>query len=319
MNILFSQPHYPNFEIPTGQQGEHQFSVSRRPLDWGLRGARKRLFHVQNAIRVARQARRHDALVLCTVGIEAFFVARLKNLVCPRTRLVCADFLMPREGKSTQKMGLWLQNIDAWVCIRSGDIETLKARFGVDPGKCRFAFFPANADLDRAPATGDYLYAAGNAHRDWPLLLRALEDTPWRAILSPGLPLHVPPALQERVEVRSGLATEQGRELLRNARAVVMPLEDTPLPCGPLVLLDAMMMAQAVVATSVNGTRDYIDNGRTAIVVAPGDVSAMTHALNSLYHDQTQRKTLGEAAREEARTRFSPAQFVAALTGACKG
>ena len=318
MNILFSQPYAPNFEIPSGKQGGHRFRVSRRASDWGLRGARKRLFHAANALRVARQARRFDALVLCTVGIEAFFVSRFKKVLCPRTRLVFADFLVPRPGKSSEQMRSWLSNVDRMVCIRTGDFQTLEQRFGVPSSKCRFAFFPANADLPRAPADGDYLYAAGNAHRDWPLLLEALGDTPWRAILSPGEPIDVPANLCGRVEVRSGLGNKEGRELLQRARAVVMPLEDTPLPSGPLVLLDAMVMGQAIVTTSVNGTRDYIRDGRTALSVPAGDANAMTLALNRLHDDQTLRQNLGQAAREEVCARFSTEQFVAALVEACE-
>lgn len=318
MNILFSQPHFPNFEIPTGQQEEHHFHVVQRPCDWGLSGARKRLFHASNAVRIAREARRFDALILCTVGIEAFFVSRLKPLLCPRTRLVCADILVPRPGKSSHAMRTWLRNVDRFVCIRTGDLDTLKQRFGVPASKCRFAFFPANTELPRASASGDYLYAAGNAHRDWGLLLGALELTSWRAILSPGQPLEVPESLRERIEVRSGLGTEEGRALLLEARAVAMPLEDTLLPSGPLVLLDAMVMGQAIVATSVNGTRDYIRDEHTALAVPPGDVKAMAHALNLLQSDETLRHALGKAARVEACTRFSTEGFVAALVEACE-
>lgn len=318
MNIYFSQPHQPNFEIPSGQQGPHRFHVSQRPLGWELRGARGRVFHVRSALRAAREARHFDALVLCTMGIEAFFVARFKNVLCPRTRLVCADLLVPRPSRSARRMRRWLGSVDRVVCIRTGDLQTLERRFGVPSKKCSFAFFPANPDLPRAPADGDYLYAAGNAHRDWPLLLQALESTPWRAILSPGQPLDVPDHLRGRIEVRSGLSTQQGRELLQHARAVAMPLEDTPLPSGPLVLLDAMMMGQAIVTTSVNGTRDYVDDNRTALSVPPGDVGAMAQALNRLHDDQTLRHNLGQAAREEACARFSTAQFVAALVEACE-
>ena len=319
MNILFSQSSHPTFELPTGQQGRHRFHVSLRPSYWGIKGVRKRLFHIQSAIRIGRWARRFDALALCTVGIEAFFVSRFKKALCPRTRLVCADFLMPRPGKSSDSMRTWLGNIDRMVCIRTGDIATLEQRFGVPADKCRFAYFPANAQLEPLPADGDYLYAAGNAFRDWPLLLHTLEESPWRAILSPGLPLDVPASLSGRVEVRAGLGPEQGRALLRQARAVAMPLQDTPLPSGPLVLLDAMMMGQAVVATSVNGTRDYIADGRTALVVPPGDAAAMAQALTRLHADETLRQQLGGAAREEARTRFSTAGFVQSLVEACEG
>lgn len=318
MNILFSQPANITFEIPTGKQGDHHLHVSRRRLGWGLRGARKRLFDVQNALRVAREARHFEALVLCTVGTEAFFVSRFKRAFCPRTRLVCADILLPRPSRSSDGMRTWLAGVDRFVCIRTGDLKTLERRFGVAPKRCAFAYFPANDKLPRAPAKGDYLYAAGNAHRDWPLLLRALENTPWRAILSPGQSIEVPPSLRERVEMRPGLGTEAGRELLQNARAVAMPLEDTELPSGPLVLLDAMVMGQAIVSTTVNGTRDYLDDGRTALCVPPGDTDAMTVALNRLYQDETLRRDLGGAAREEACARFSTQKFVSALVEACE-
>ena len=317
MKILFSVSDNQTFGVPSGAWQQHHIDVVARPSEWGLTGGRKKLYHLWCAWNVARQARRYEALALCTVGIEAFFVGLLRRVLCPKTRVVCVDLLIPRVHKSDAQLSRQLRGIDAFVLIRRGDAATLQQRFGYPPERCHFAYFPVARHLPVAQSDGDYLYAAGNAFRDWDTLLKALEIAPHRAILSPGAPLAIAPALRDWVEVRPGLATEEGRELLGHAKFVVMPFVDTPLPSGPLVLLDAMGMGQAIVVSRVNGSRDYVREGETALVVPPGDAPALAKAIARLAGDAQLRQSLGAAAKNDSCTRFDNDAFIAAIVQQC--
>ena len=317
MKILFSISPNCTFDVRAGMWQEHHVDIVPQPLDWGLNGVRKKLFHVHCAWNIARRARHYEALALCTVGIEAFFVGLFRHVLCPKTRVVCADLLIPRPSKGDALMGRLLRGVDAFVLIRRGDAVTLGHRFGCLPERCHFAYFPVSRHLPTAQNDGDYLYAAGNAHRDWETLLKALEIAPHRAILSPGTPIKVTPALEEWIEMRPGLSVEQGRELQRHAKFVVMPFEETSLPSGPLVLLDAMGMGKAVAVSAVNGSRDYIRDGETALVVPPHDAPALAQAISRLSDDPDLRQKLGAAAQDDSRARFDNDEFIAAIINQC--
>jgi glycosyltransferase involved in cell wall biosynthesis len=198
-------------------------------------------------------------------------------------------------------------------------VPALERRFGVRPEQCHFAPFPINERAAALPTTdGNYVYAAGWAHRDWPTLVRALSSLPYRGILCSGFPIEVPAGCTH-IETPPMPGPDEGRQLMANARVVVLPLEDTDLPAGPLVLLDAMAAGKAVVATRVNGTRDYVEDGRTALVVPPADPDAMAAAIRRLMEEDTLRREIGRRAREDVRSRCTMDNLLSRVVEVCAG
>lgn len=90
--------------------------------------------------------------------------------------------------------------------------------------------------------------------------------------------------------------------LLRAADAFVLPSLWEGLP---MALLEAMAAGLAVIATSVSGTRQVVEDGRTGILVAPGDSAALASAMGRLAGDAGLRARLGGAARDHVRAEFS--------------
>jgi len=72
-----------------------------------------------------------------------------------------------------------------------------------------------------------------------------------------------------------------------------------------LSLLEQMMAGLAVVATDVGDTAEAVLDGRTGVLVPPGDDGALTDAIRMLLSDPGLRRRLGESAREYARREFS--------------
>jgi glycosyltransferase involved in cell wall biosynthesis len=68
---------------------------------------------------------------------------------------------------------------------------------------------------------------------------------------------------------------------------------------------EAMAYGRPVVASSVGGLLDAIEDGVTGVRVPPRDPAALRAALESLLADPERRRSLGAAAREAARARFS--------------
>jgi glycosyltransferase involved in cell wall biosynthesis len=68
---------------------------------------------------------------------------------------------------------------------------------------------------------------------------------------------------------------------------------------------EAMAHGRPVVATSVGGFLDLVDDGETGLLVAPGDVDGLRVALRRLLDDPELRVRMGEAGRVRIRDHFS--------------
>ena len=101
---------------------------------------------------------------------------------------------------------------------------------------------------------------------------------------------------------------EDAASALREADAVVLPSRIEGLP---LVVLEAMAHAKAVVATAVGGTPEAVVNEETGLLVEPGDVRGLEQALARLAGDAELRCRLGDAGRERVRAHFQ----ASAMTG----
>ena len=77
-----------------------------------------------------------------------------------------------------------------------------------------------------------------------------------------------------------------------------------PEPFGNTVT-EAMQHGRPIVASSVGGPLDTVEHGRTGFLVAPGDVDALSGAMQALVDDPALRERMGTLAREETQRRFS--------------
>lgn len=318
MRILFSTSYAMTLQLKSGRYCGHDITVSARSSDWGLKGILRYLHYAKESFVLLRKAQNYDAVVLFSVGMEAFLVGLMGKLFRYKPRIICADFLIPRPSRALQFVADGLKNIDAFICIRKGDIETLYRRFQIPASRCSFAPFPfCPGVLNFQVNEGDYVYSAGWAHRDWATLLRALEQVNVKAVLSVGGELNVPEPLRSRVKVLPQRSPNAGRLLMADAALVVLPLAETELPSGPLVMLDAMAMGKAVIVTDVNGSRDYVIPECTARMVAPGDSEALVKNIRELMGNRTLRQSVGKTAREDVQQRFTTERFVNEVIRTC--
>jgi glycosyltransferase involved in cell wall biosynthesis len=72
----------------------------------------------------------------------------------------------------------------------------------------------------------------------------------------------------------------------------------------PNTILEAQACGTPVVATAVGGIPEQIDDGRTGLLVPPGDAAALAERIARLLGDNDLRARLGEQAAADARDRF---------------
>jgi glycosyltransferase involved in cell wall biosynthesis len=135
----------------------------------------------------------------------------------------------------------------------------------------------------------------------WPLVtaevpearLRVLGDGQLASLLAAAPPsvTHLQPEPSRR--------HEQVRDELRAATAVVTPSRTGPTGDAEsllLVNLEAGATGRPVVSTQHGGIPEYVDDGRTGLLVPEGDASALAAAIVRLLRDRALAATLAEAA-----------------------
>ena len=79
----------------------------------------------------------------------------------------------------------------------------------------------------------------------------------------------------------------------------------------PNTLLEAMALGLPVVASSVDGVPEVIENGKTGLLVPPAAPAALAKALNALAEDPARRAALGAAAHASIMEKFTLTRMIA--------
>jgi glycosyltransferase involved in cell wall biosynthesis len=113
------------------------------------------------------------------------------------------------------------------------------------------------------------------------------------------------------VDVLGALPQAEVAGHLRTAAAAVLPAlwwENCPM-----AVLEAAALGVPVVASDVGGIPELVDDGRTGLLVPPGDAAALAAALIRLVQDPATAARLGAAAWARVRERHDPARHLEAL------
>lgn len=78
----------------------------------------------------------------------------------------------------------------------------------------------------------------------------------------------------------------------------------------PFLLLEAMAMKKPIVATSVGGIPEVVDNGKTGILIPPSRPEDMARAIINLIGNKRIAEEMGEAGKQRVRQLFSIEQMI---------
>lgn len=186
---------------------------------------------------------------------------------------VGAEAFVEPAAEKREEMVRWFAQPPRWLIGAAG-------RFSPEKG---FAVFIEAAALvaPQRPAAGFALFG----------------DGPLRAEL-------------ERLIARRGL---QGKFVLagfRNDLSRFLPNLDVAVMSShteglPVILLEAGAASIPTVATAVGGIPEVLDDGKNGYLVAPGDASALAQRIVALLDNESQRQSMGRAARDRVRNDFS--------------
>jgi glycosyltransferase involved in cell wall biosynthesis len=123
----------------------------------------------------------------------------------------------------------------------------------------------------------------------------------------------------DRVRFTGALSHEDALAELARCHVHVMPSSREPFGVAHI---EAMAAGVPAIVGEGTGAEDIVRAGEGAIPVRPGDVGALTRALDALVSDEDRRQRLGEAARRTVEQHFTwrrcGARTVAAYSAARK-
>ncbi len=233
---------------------------------------------------------------------------------------------LPVGWKRWATDGLVLRRADAVVALSNAEREFLIRRYVLPPS--RVAVIPNGIDtsvFDRAadtPEGGEERLLFVGQLKEFKGLDYLLEAMPIVRASFPGVKLQVvyqTCTLLERYwaqAARLGLqdcvkfvGPQKPRDLAYLYSTSAMVVAPSLGECLSTVVLEAMCCGAAVVATSVGGIHEQLDE-ESGVIVPPRDSPALAGAICRLLADRDLRLALGQAARRKARAQFTVRKMI---------
>lgn len=187
----------------------------------------------------------------------------------------------------------------------------------------RYRFIPLPQDSTQFAqierAEGDYIFSGGIAGRDFTSLIEAVSGLPYTLKIV-GLSrsrLGYAKPLPENVEFYEKMPLQNFLTMMAQSKLVVIPLKNDYKGHGHTSIIQAFHLGKAVISTRGASCDDYLVEGENALVVDAGDVEGYREAIETLYHDDVLRHTLGQRALESAAPHTYPA-FTDAVIALCE-
>lgn len=281
--------------------------------------------YVLAAARAAHLAVRENADLLVSEGALELLVAGsiFRLLGLKEIPFVAVDAHYPPEMAPNLRWRLQRQLTRLVLgqaglgCLASEDIARFQRLLGADPARLGLVRHYASPTVFRyAQETRplrDVIFCGGIYQRDFETLYEAARhiEAPVEVITDPSrLPSGRPP---RNLTVLGPVSSQEFRERLATSRLVALPLKPVSWVAGLSVLADALALGRPVVASATWGMNDYIEHGRSGLLVEPSQPEQLAEALNYLWRQPEEATALGQEAALFARRQLTFKAHLAAL------
>lgn len=216
--------------------------------------------------------------------------------------------------------------IDRLVVYSEMERGLYAERFGVPVDHFTFMRWGVAAPITRpGPCTinSPYVAALGGEARDFATLCEAARRLPHVRFVLIVRPRSLDGiAVPDNVTVHVNLPFADAWSLVWHSDAALIPLRSEQTPNGLVTLVGGMHLGKAQVVTDSAGLSDYVEDGRTALLVPARDPGAFASAIERLVDDPVLRAEIGDRAQafavehcSEAVTVESFRKLVVELTG----
>ena len=227
-------------------------------------------------------------------GIAIAFFSRMFRLKKKYALVIMTFIYKPKDGGMGQffynfvKYAITSKYVDKIILTTQSEADLYKEIFDIPEERFGFAesgaiaYDPAEFE-DEALKKKNYLFSTGRSNRDYNFLIGSLKDTKYRLIIACDT---LNCENTSNIEIRRDIFGKTMLRYMRNARAVVIALDNENIAAGQLVLLHAMNMGVPVIITRSHGvTDDYVIDGYNGLIIEKTKESLMD-ALEKIFSDE---------------------------------
>lgn len=300
------------------------------PLPLGLTGAR-RVPALARLLRRERPAVFHAHMsspVACKWGLAAAVSARVPAVL----GTVQVGAYEPPDRSAYRQLRALARGVDRYLAVSQEIADELVERLGWPAAKVEVVYNAVDVERAAVPAPpGLREQLGGSATRPLVLTPARLDAQKGHAVL-----LEAIAAVPEALFLLAGEGPERAALEARAAELGVADRvrflgrrEDVPqllaacdvfaLPSlyegSSLAVLEAMAAGIPVVSSAIGGTEELIEDGRSGLLVPPGDAQALAAALRRVLEDPELRQSLAARARERVDSGLRREQMASRVTG----
>jgi glycosyltransferase involved in cell wall biosynthesis len=268
---------------------------------------------------IVSRARRYDAVVLDGSARRDQVAAALVRRLPRHPAIVIADSTWKADGgldTTINRVGIrMIDGRRTTFCVLTRfETGSFPRTWGLRSSRVCFTPWPATLKDDLPSTDNGRVFAGGNSLRDYGPLIAAAGGLEAPVDIATSVV-----AADQVGPVAANLTIDEHPqaeydEMLRAAAVVVVPLQAREDRCsGQTTYVNAMARGKAIVVTDTPGVRDYIQDGETGLIVAPGDATAMARAVTRLLEDPTERARIGGRARDYALSELTLTRYATRL------
>jgi glycosyltransferase involved in cell wall biosynthesis len=283
----------------------------KRPISWHKRGSITSLGEWIEFFSYARRAlaTRPKGIITCFPQLALVAALWLTLTRRKHIRLIAWTFNIGSTANRWKGRiaGLILRRVDKFIVHSRGEIDHYASWLGVDREKFSFVYLQRGNFSRPRSRTGSekYILSMGSANRDYRTLLKAVEGLSVPLVIVSKKSELRDLEMHSNVRMLSGLNNDECRSLLAGAVMNVVPLRDVETAAGQVTLVTSLRMGVATIVSRGVGSIDYVDHGKTGILVEPASVPELKNAILQLWNDQQLRENIALAGKRKAQLYFS--------------
>ena len=286
-------------------------------------------FYVVQAFKALFQMRKYDLVIShgAQSGVLLAFIRSLFNIKSPPHVIIDVGCFNGGRNKKTELLPLRfavrsIHGVISHCSQQKGYYENCLPQlrekhrfvpFGTDPDffkplKRRLAGEPLDNNAD------NYIVCVGYIKRDWPTLIQAFDHLEGEVKVrlvgaKSAIGFKFPDKVRPRIECLPYVKITALKEILADARFMVLPLPYFEYSFGQMTLLQTMSMGKAVIVTEVPGISDYVQDGHNALLVQPYDWKDLKDKMELLLNDERVIEKLGGNARRSILDKYNEGEL----------
>ncbi|MGH9729969.1 MAG: glycosyltransferase [Candidatus Acidiferrales bacterium] len=269
-------------------------------------------------------SKKYDVILTCSDRIALFFGVAQRIFRRRRVPHIFLNFFIYQRGG---RFGWALRRSICRLAIDGASYALVHRTMEIDaysrildvPAQ-KFRFVPDHATVFNAEVDvrdDRYIFSGGDANRDYPFLIDAIKDLPYRVIIVTFQKNHFKDVeIPKNIEIMAPVPKHRFLELMAHSSLIVVPLKNRLLHVGGRqTYLDAMTIGKPIIVTDLDAG-DYVTSGVTGILIPRGDAGALRESIKKVMDDRDFARSLGRKAKE-ASLGFTPEKFFATVFDLC--